>query len=237
MFGKDKNGKSARGSVGKMNFDANVAVFYQLETDFTRIYLGCEIKSKQRTTVLALFSRNIIACVAIILTGLRKQMEVTSNKAVVGKVRLQEFGRDLNNIMIKRHEIDAVVLEMERRFGDDPVVSVVVHHTDHRSRQLPQKQVFLGDASISSRYGKDLDFHASHRVFCSAVLQGSDVSKLYSRVGFYFAYKQGHFFQRHFVLCLVCVFMQAKKILGLNQTQAYFDSVQQVTILKSQINM
>ena len=173
-----------------MNFDANVAVFYQLETDFTRIHLGCEIKSLlliQRTTVLVLFSRNIVACVAIILTGLRKQTEVTLNKAVVGKVRLQGFGRDLNTVTIKRHEIDAVVLEMERRFGDDPVVSVVVHHTDHRSsRQLPQKQVFLGDASISSRHSKALDFYTSERVFCSAVLQGFDMSKLYGWVGFYY---------------------------------------------------
>ena len=127
---------------------------------------------------------------------------------------------------------------MERRFGDDPVVSVVAHHTDHHSsRQLPQKQVFLVDASISSQHGKALDFHTSERVFCSAVFQGFDMSKLYGRIGFYFAYKQGHFLQRHFVLYLVCVSVQAKKILGSNQTQAYFDSVQKVMILKSQINI
>ena len=131
VFGKDKDGKSARRSVGKMNFDANVAVFYQLKTDFTRIHLGCEIKSKQRTTIFVLFSRNIVACVAIVLTGLRKQTKVTSNIAVVGKVRLQGFGRHLNTVTIKRHEIDTVVLEMKRIFGDYPIVGVVIHHTDH----------------------------------------------------------------------------------------------------------
>ena len=116
VFGKDKDGKSACRSVGKIYFDEYVALFYQLETDFTRIHLRCEIKSKQCTTVLILFSRNTVVCVAII------QTKITSNKAVVDKVRLQGFGRDLNTITIKCHEIDAVVLKIEKRFGDDPVV-------------------------------------------------------------------------------------------------------------------
>ena len=119
-------------------------MFYQLETGFTGIRLGCEIETKQNITVLVLFARNTVVCVAIVLTCLRKQTKVTSNKEVVGKVRFQGFGRDLNTVTIKRHEIDAVMLEIERRFDNKPIVSVVVHHTDHHlNRKLPQKQVSL----------------------------------------------------------------------------------------------
>ena len=196
------------------------------------------MESKQGTTVLVLFLRNSVPRVAILLTCLRKQTKITSNKTIVGKVRLQCFGRDLNSVPVNRHEIDVVVLEIKRRFGNDTVVSIVIHHTDHQSsRQLPPKQVFFIDTLIPCRHSKTLDFHTLELIFCSAVLQGFDMSKLYGRVGFYLAYKQGHFLQRHFVLCLVCVSTQAKKILESNQTQAFFDSVQQVTILKGQVNM
>ena len=130
-----------------MNFDPYVAVLYQFETDFARIHLRREIESEQGTTVLVLFLRNSVPRVAIILTRLRKQTKITSNKTIVGKIRLQRFGRDLNSVPVNRHEIDVVVLEMKRRFGYDTVVCVVVHHTDcqrwaernlKRKAQLPQ---------------------------------------------------------------------------------------------------
>ena len=213
-------------------------MLYQFKTNLTGIHLGCEIKSKQSRTVFVRFSRNSISCVTVILTCLRKQTNVTSNKTITGKIWLQWFGRDLNSVTVNRHEIDAVVFEIKRRFGDDTVASVIVHYTDHHScGQLTQKQIFFGDASIPGWHSKALDFHTSKRVFCSAVLQGFDMSKLYGGIGFYFANKQGHFFQRNFVICLVCFSMQAKKIVGTNQSQTYFDAVQQISILKEQIKM
>ena len=213
-------------------------MLYQLKTDLARIHLSRKVKNKQSTTVLVLFSQNSVSCFAIVLTGFPKQMNITSNKMIIVKIRLQWFGGDLNSVAVNRHEIDVVVFEIKRRFGDDIVVSVIVDYTDHYScGQLTQKQVFFGDALISCRHGKTLDFYTPERVFCSAVLQGFDVCKLYGRVGLYFANKQGHFLQRHFVLCLVCVSVQAKKIIGANQTQAHFDAVQQISILKEQIKM
>ena len=116
-----------------MNFDPYAAVLYQFETDLARIHLRRENESEQGTTVLVLFSRNSVPRVAIILTRLRKQTKITSNKTIVGEIRLQRFGRDLNSVPVNRHEIDVVVLEMKRRFGYDTVVCVVVHHTDYQS--------------------------------------------------------------------------------------------------------
>ena len=116
-----------------MNFDPYVAMPYQFETDLARIHLRREIKNEQGTTVLVLFSRNSVPRVTIILTCLHKQMKITLNKMIVGKIRLQRFGRDLNSVPVNRHEIDVVVLEMKRRFGYDTVVCVVVHHTDYQS--------------------------------------------------------------------------------------------------------
>ena len=155
-----------------MNFDSYVAVLYQFETDLARIHLRREIESEQGTTVLVLFSRNSVPRVAMILTRLRKQTKITSNKTIIGKIRLQLFGRDLNPVPVNRHEIDVVVFEMKRRFDYDTVVSVVVHHTDYQlSRYLTQEQVFFGDALIPCRHGKPLDFHTSKRIFCSGLLE------------------------------------------------------------------
>ena len=119
-------------------------MLYQFKIDLAQIHLGCEIKNKQNTTVFVLFSRNSISWVTIILTRLRKQTSVTSNKTINGKIWLQWFGRDLNSVTVNRHEIDAVVFEIKRRFRDDTVVSVIIHYTDHHScEQLTQKQIFL----------------------------------------------------------------------------------------------
>ena len=115
-----------------MNFNAYVAVLYQFETDLARIHLRLEMKSKQGATVFVLFSRNSVPRVAILLTCLRKQTKITSNKTIVGKIQLQRFGGDLNSVTVNRHEIDVVVLEMKWKFGNDTVVSVVVHHIDHQ---------------------------------------------------------------------------------------------------------
>ena len=189
-------------------------MLYQLKTDLARIHLRRKIKSKQSTTVLVLFSRNSVPCVAIVLTRLRKQTNITSNKTIVVKIRLQWFEGGLDSVAVNRHKIDVAVFEIKWRFGDDTVVSVVFDYTDYHScGQLTQKQVFFGDDSISYWHGKTFDFHTPEWVFGSGVLQGFDVSKLYGRVGFYFNNKQGHFFQRHFVLCLVCVSVQAKRSL------------------------
>ena len=144
VFGKHNDRKSTCRSSSKMNFDAYVTMFNQLKTYLARIHLRRKIKSKQSTTVVVLFSRDSVPCVAIILTRLHKQMNITLNKTIVVKIRLKWFQKDLNSVAVNRHEIDAVVFEIKKGFGVDIAVCVVVDYTIHHlCGQLSQNKFFL----------------------------------------------------------------------------------------------